>query len=901
MKKLINQSKGQLKFAGLTLSIISAFALTQPVRAEGSRDLYPSSATGFRANLEWRTSTYGTGSTSLFRRTLLQVYAKQGEYILLGSSAVGVSDGASSGDISVYQSSQVSGRVGAETLGTAAFKCSTQRTTTGNTNQGKITSRNQELAGPDTITNATTATPGGQVANGYVPCYYQAPSNGIYYIAFYGPSGNSDAGATVAADVALSNTNNFNNNQKTSVAAWDVTVRSSLTSTTDIKGRLFADYLALFTGDNARPLYSTFYIATKDGYKYQTDFNGLDPNGFIIYGNDVGFYDSDGKTPLYHDVLGNDGNLSTLQGGTSLALPTHLVFFSNPNTNVIEADQAISARGYLTVPTPPSVSNGNFIGTAGGNTSNLNTGGTFTFNSGTPGSYEILISRNGTDFDPSLPQNRVIRGLMLSSGAQSVSWDGKDNSGTFFPAGKDYKVQIRVRNGEYHFPLIDAENSTKGGPSFTLLNAINPYGQSTGYYDDRGYRTLSGVNVGTPGSVLCGKMPPTTAFSNFLSGFNTTSNQRAFGTGDPADNKNASCTGSFGDAKGLDIWTYISSQEVLTVLNIALSPISADKTVALVSDNDKSNTITPGDTLEYTIVATNTGTNVTAPNVVLRDTIPTNTTYVPNSLVISAGNNNGAKTDGLSDDQGELNGSQVVFRLGSGANATTGGTMAPGTSTTLKFRVKINDPLPAGVSTVSNQAVISSNGFADVKSNDPSTTPAEDPTVTKIAPRLRLVKRVTGIKKFGSSGVTTITSYNDGSTDVNDDSTVGWTPNANTYLKGAITGNQIPASPGVPAPNDEVEYTIYYLVDGGIPAQDVNICDFVPANQTYVPGTMQLDKAGTISNIPDTPVSAGASGYYTASFAAACTGTNNNRGAAYFQVGNVNSSYGFIRFRAKVN
>jgi uncharacterized repeat protein (TIGR01451 family) len=909
MKKIINLNKGRFKFAGLTLSVISAFALTQPVHAEGSRSLYPSSASGFRANLEWRTSTYGSGSTSLKRRTLLQVYVQKDEYILLGSSAVGVSDGGTSGDISVYSASKVSGRVGNENIsGSADFTCSAQRTSTLNTNQGRITNRNQELAGPDTITNATNATPGGQVTNGYVPCYYQAPSAGIYYIAFYGPSGgNSNNEGTIAADVNLSATGNFDSSQKTSVAAWDVTVRNSLTSTADIKGRLFADYLALFTGSNNRPLNSTFYIATRDGYKYRTEFNGLDPNGFVIYGNDVGFYDSDGKTPLYHNILGNsgtagaDGNLTVLQGGTSLALPTHLVFFNDPNANNPEANKAISARGYQTVPTRPSVSNGNFTGTAGGNTSNLNTGGTFTFNSGTPGSYEILISRNGTDFDPSLPQNKVIRGTMISGGAQSVTWDGRDNSGNFFPAGKNYQVQIRVRNGEYHFPLIDAENSTRGGPSFTLLNEINPYGQSTGYYDDRGYRTLSGVNVGTPGTVLCGKNPPTIPFSNYLTGFNTTSNQRAFGTAIPGDNTNTSCTGSFGDAKGLDIWTYISSQEVITAFNIALSPVTADKTVALVGDNDKSSSITPGDTLEYTIVVANTGTNVTAPNVVLRDTIPTNTTYVNNSLQISAGDNSGVKTDGLNDDQGEINGSQVVFRLGSGANETTGGTMAPGESTTLKFQVKINDPLPAGVITVSNQAIISSNNFADVQTNDPSTTTPEDPTVTKIAPRLRLVKRVTGIKKFGSSTVTAITGYNNGSTDVNDDSSVAWTPDANTYLKGAITNADIPASPGAPASKDEVEYTIYYLADGGIPAQTVNICDFVPANQTFVSGSMQLDRAGVISDIADTPVSAGASGYYTASFPTACTGTNNNGGAAYFQIGNVNSSYGFVRFRATVD
>ena len=40
-------------------------------------------------------------------------------------------------------------------------------------------------AGPDTI-------PTGTVANGYVPCHYQAPSAGVYDVAFLGPNGFSD-------------------------------------------------------------------------------------------------------------------------------------------------------------------------------------------------------------------------------------------------------------------------------------------------------------------------------------------------------------------------------------------------------------------------------------------------------------------------------------------------------------------------------------------------------------------------------------------------------------------------------------------------------------------------------------------------------------------------------------
>jgi len=45
---------------------------------------------------------------------------------------------------------------------------------------------------------------GGGNPTGYVPCYYVAPTTGLYNVAFYGPNGNNnDADGTVGADVAL--------------------------------------------------------------------------------------------------------------------------------------------------------------------------------------------------------------------------------------------------------------------------------------------------------------------------------------------------------------------------------------------------------------------------------------------------------------------------------------------------------------------------------------------------------------------------------------------------------------------------------------------------------------------------------------------------------------------------
>lgn len=126
-----------------------------------------------------------------------------------------------------------------------------------------------------------------------------------------------------------------------------------------------------------------------------------------------------------------------------------------------------------------------------------------------------------------------------------------------------------------------------------------------------------------------------------------------------------------------------------------------------------------GDILEYTITTTNNkdtnGNGDPANNNVLRDPIPTNTTYVPGSLRITAGPNSSTKTDAAGDDQAEYDaaGRQVIYRLGTGASATTGGTLSvntgttaspsAGSTTTLKFQVKVDASTPNGTLLI-NQA-----------------------------------------------------------------------------------------------------------------------------------------------------------------------------------------------------
>jgi len=490
-----------------------------------------------------------------------------------------------------------------------------------------------------------------------------AGGDGIYSVIFYGPAGGASAGTgTPAGDITLAAAGNFDATQGSSVAAWDVTVRATASATADTTGRVFAYYLALFTGSNGRNLYSSLFAATTDGYRYQLALNGLDPNGFIIYGNQVGFYDSDGVSPLYHDVLGADGQISNIEGGCKLALPSYPLFFHPP------ADVTLQAANVATAPLDPVISSLAFAGSAGSNNSRLGTGGTFSFTSNLNAVYDIIISRDNVNFDPTLPANRRLRGVR-AAGANAVAWDGKDNTGAAFPVGTGYGVRASIHAGEYHFPLLDAENNTAGGPNVTLLNHANAGGKAytVGFYDDRGYRTAGGYNVtknsvsssGSPADVglaLGGINPPAIINADPVSGFNLSSNQRAYGQVGNNGNTNVPNTGSFGDTKGLDLWTYFPSPAASSTLNVQGPPrILLVKRITAVNgantagfDDDPGTTddnspywpapaatylrgvrtmagIKPGDELEYTIYFVDT--NGPGTNILLGDVVPASTTF----------------------------------------------------------------------------------------------------------------------------------------------------------------------------------------------------------------------------------------------------------------------------------
>lgn len=171
-----------------------------------------------------------------------------------------------------------------------------------------------------------------------------------------------------------------------------------------------------------------------------------------------------------------------------------------------------------------------------------------------------------------------------------------------------------------------------------------------------------------------------------------------------------------------------------------------------------------GDVLRYTISGTNAGQDGAA-NFVLRDPIPTNTTYVPSSLRVSpttGGATTGAVTDASADDRGEYDATnrRIVARLGTGSNATVGGTVAPNATYTATFEVTVNGPSPAVASNtiVTNVATAS---FASQSLGTPLTAQSTA-TATVKSPDLIITKVGSGTPVQGQPYTYSIVVKNDG-------------------------------------------------------------------------------------------------------------------------------------------
>jgi uncharacterized repeat protein (TIGR01451 family) len=207
------------------------------------------------------------------------------------------------------------------------------------------------------------------------------------------------------------------------------------------------------------------------------------------------------------------------------------------------------------------------------------------------------------------------------------------------------------------------------------------------------------------------------------------------------------------------------------------------------------NILLAGDTLRYTITVKNVG-NADALDVVLRDAVPVNTTYVAGST-----NLNGAPLP----DAAGLSPLVSGMLIHSPADPTPGSMPADATSNpanvaTITFDVVV-DPAVIDGTIISNQGFVSAigSGIVDQPSDDPDTPVPDDPT-RDIVGNLPLLYAEKRVALFGDLG-----------------------------------------SPGIVDPGDVLRYTIIVQNSAAIPATGVVLTDSVPANTTYVADSTLLN------------------------------------------------------------
>lgn len=210
------------------------------------------------------------------------------------------------------------------------------------------------------------------------------------------------------------------------------------------------------------------------------------------------------------------------------------------------------------------------------------------------------------------------------------------------------------------------------------------------------------------------------------------------------------------------------------------------------------NVLMAGDSLRYTITVQNIGTE-NAVNVVLRDQIPANTTYLPGSTTL-----NGAPVGdvaGVSPLQGGL-------PIHAPEDPTPGAMRADATGTTanvatVTFTVVVNADVVDGT-ILANQGFVNGAGknsgpFPEQPSDDPATPIPDDPT-RDIVGNLPLVYALKTVRLVSDNG-----------------------------------------SPGLVDPDDVLRYTITVSNFGATPATGVVLRDAVPAKTTYVANTVTLN------------------------------------------------------------
>lgn len=576
---------------------------TPAIMGSGSRDLYPAGVAGHRAGL------LGAGHTAptaipFPNSGAHYVYANAGETITLASSAQGFANAA----IRMWNPS-----------GTEVVNSS------GTNGQGNIPSRAAELAGPAMIGITPTD-------NRYIPIYYTVPANagGIYRVEF---TARSTSGVQ---DHQLANANWTQGNDY-AIRAWDVAVINAA-QTAFIPGRTYVTNMGLTNGNEGSSgityenvqFNGRMFVRTMDGYTYRVKHNGTSGIVFAFFVNNLGFRNATTNVPLYKSLnqqpsaaAASIHNPNTPDNANNI---THKMFYTLPSDDLpATANASIGVVGSTgatpvnnsstwlkTAPIEPNVSNLQLLGVEGTVGFFGHKGGHINFDAPVAGqeyTIEVILPGHGNQVF------RTITGTTLL-GANSIYWDG---TGSATIAGQpttsleglgntDVDIKVQLKGAEVHFPFFDIEYN-KGGISvelfdYTALNYTNPdnspVASNTVYWDDTDIPL--GTNPSTGTQALRRRSDPLNNSHTVGNGVNSVTNGHIYGQ----DGSGGS--GTFGDEKSLDTWTFIvgTSQTIRSVIDVKKADLYTNVSYTI-NGSANPTSATVGQSIVYTVTAGNHG------------------------------------------------------------------------------------------------------------------------------------------------------------------------------------------------------------------------------------------------------------------------------------------------------
>lgn len=561
------------------------------VWADGSKDLYPAGAKGGRATL--RSNTVVTNAFPFPTQGDHFVYVNAGERIALASS---VSTSSHSGKIKLFDPQ--GNAISLTTLQSSGGWRPTY------TYFGDIADRTQELAGPRLP---------GQTAgsNRYQPIYHTAATSGIYKVQFLGSgtTDNDNGRDNQAATAAWTQ-----NASSVYIKAWDVSVAKQVGSQWQwANGRVYANVLNMdiptVTSNSPWPFsniggfYGKFKVLTNDGYVYNVDNNGNNGLSFTFMVNNRGFHDvgkpgvSSYKSILATDAVTVQARYHDPRAPDTQSTVTHKIFYNNPDTNLPAMALLNNTQTWLRhLEKQLAIDDLSVIGVEGVINQLGKKGGFIVFENDGGGDYEITINPKpgGTvTFTP-----RILEGTSII-GENRIFWDGKDGDGNLLASGEVVKtlIGVKLKGAEVHFPYIDMEINPFGIKLDLLTADLLSIRSQQVFWNDTDMPNVATASYGSNSN------PKNASHTVLPNGQDSHMNGHRWGASNNTSGYTTSTTGTFGDNKGMDTWTFVQGETFISEVDLEVKV--ADLEISAIIQSKTS--IKPDGEITYTIKARNNG------------------------------------------------------------------------------------------------------------------------------------------------------------------------------------------------------------------------------------------------------------------------------------------------------